>query len=1231
MMRETGIIPSHVIPAHRALINGCPECSSSDLKTAFREVDNRQSALQELETLLASCIIGDQSLKSIFPCVMRKTWEIIDLMPLLLNVVTCQLKREVCYESSDLTNNPGLANLLIQAKRVRSLVGLVLLPYGGAIPGDELNLLSSYGDSFNSTLASLFSNELVLSLADSSAGGEFLTLAELETLQSMGNNSLPRDSDIAIFAETWNRSLTLWDDGIYSADELPSNFTSSFFDLDEAEKYKSAFLTARTNIASESYAGFGDAWLTAVEGQQLEEAKQLAGVCALVRVKIKQELTMTRIGFEASLEIWNDGDNLLENVTVTLRVSPFGNTSDDSTSLFVFGEPELTDVTSISGGVIDANSNAKATWLILPLTEAAPIFEAKYDVSGVLRYTIEGVWYTQPLASDTITVQPDPQLYLKYFHSREVFSDDPFTTQVEVSVPYQLGLLIENRGYGDAFDVNILSSQPEIVENDKGLLIDFTIIGSRLNDAITRTKSLNIDFGTVAARSNSIGVWDMVSTLRGTFNNFSATFEYKGPINDDRLSLIESVEIYELSHIVQVDGNHPSAHGLGYIDDGIGDFLANLNPDFAYIPDHVFTSDTRQSNFTVASAIDKLHPVSVNKTNDDEMVVIVQRNMTPEEIGLLTDWVYIRFDNVLAGSGFALEKVIRTDVDYTLVPSFNSWQTAWTDYLLSGDIEENNHIHLFDFGVAFEYHLIYCKPVAVTNIKVLDSSESEITIGWESQENISPSYILIKNANLGDQYFKIAKSYLPEDVTTVKIRSLSPGTAYSILVMPAGHNQDENVGTMIEGTTTGTSLCGNGQIDIGEDCDEGNDNGRDGFNCTTACVIRISGSESALPSSTPSESPLTSPSTSPSASPSASPISNPSSSPSASATESCYPKASKIRLISTTGDYLHLFEFVAKDPSNADLTTNKTATQSSTFSNNFVKYGPANAVDGDAVSFIHTNKGDADPNPVWTVELGLNSEVSLIEIKNRYCGDMNDAPNCLGRLSHATVELLDSDDNVVDSKSFGDTSRVLDLNLDFNTCATSSPLATPSNSPSVSHSASPSASPRSSPSSSPSASATESCYPKASKIRLISTTGDYLHLFEFVAKDPSNADLTTNKTATQSSTFSNNFVKYGPANAVDGDAVSFIHTNKGDADPNPVWTVELGLNSEVSLIEIKNRYCGDMNDAPNCLGRLSHATVELLDSDDNVVDSKSFGDTSRVLDLNLDFNTCATSSRSASL
>ena len=165
-----------------------------------------------------------------------------------------------------------------------------------------------------------------------------------------------------------------------------------------------------------------------------------------------------------------------------------------------------------------------------------------------------------------------------------------------------------------------------------------------------------------------------------------------------------------------------------------------------------------------------------------------------------------------------------------------------------------------------------------------------------------------------------------------------------------------------------------------------------------------------------------------------SPSSPPTVSPSASPTVSCYPRASKIKLSSTTGEPLQLFELVAEDPYGADLTADKTATQSSTLNNNFDRFGAANAVDGDSVSFMHTDSGDVDPNPVWTVELGLNSEVSLVTISNRYCGDITDVSNCLGRLSYAIVELLDSEDTVIGSKTFGDTTGALSPFLDFNTC-----------------------------------------------------------------------------------------------------------------------------------------------------------------------------------------------------
>jgi hypothetical protein len=62
-------------------------------------------------------------------------------------------------------------------------------------------------------------------------------------------------------------------------------------------------------------------------------------------------------------------------------------------------------------------------------------------------------------------------------------SDNPFTTVVEPTVPATLATLILNVGGGPARDVVMDSLQPRIVENDKGLLISFAIVGVSVNGA----------------------------------------------------------------------------------------------------------------------------------------------------------------------------------------------------------------------------------------------------------------------------------------------------------------------------------------------------------------------------------------------------------------------------------------------------------------------------------------------------------------------------------------------------------------------------------------------------------------------------------------------------------------------------------------------------------------------------------------------------------------------------
>jgi hypothetical protein len=77
-----------------------------------------------------------------------------------------------------------------------------------------------------------------------------------------------------------------------------------------------------------------------------------------------------------------------------------------------------------------------------------------------MKYTLDGVEVVSVLWPDTITVTPDPLLVVKYFLQKDVYADDPFTPQIEPSIPFTLGLMIRNIGYGIAREMKITSAQP---------------------------------------------------------------------------------------------------------------------------------------------------------------------------------------------------------------------------------------------------------------------------------------------------------------------------------------------------------------------------------------------------------------------------------------------------------------------------------------------------------------------------------------------------------------------------------------------------------------------------------------------------------------------------------------------------------------------------------------------------------------------------------------------------
>ncbi len=323
---------------------------------------------------------------------------------------------------------------------------------------------------------------------------------------------------------------------------------------------------------------------------------------------------MTRSAFLGTLEIDNGNDTNLTNLLVTLQIKDSqGNVVND---LFGITDPTLKNLTTVDGTGLLTGDNpntpedegvGSAQWTFVPTKLAAPDVATQYSIGGSLSYTENGNVITVPLLSTPITVYPQAELYLDYFQSRNVYGDDPFTAAIEPSIPFDLAVLVRNEGKGDAKNLSITSSQPQIIENEKGLLIDFNIVGSQLNGEDV-SPSLGVNFGDIKAGETAIANWLLKSSLQGKFIEYDATFEYVNTLGIPEtlvpdISQIEQVAVHELIHQVSADN------------DTLPDFLVNDTFDANFYPDTIYLSDgTKDPVKTVDNAtIDA--PVTISDLN----------------------------------------------------------------------------------------------------------------------------------------------------------------------------------------------------------------------------------------------------------------------------------------------------------------------------------------------------------------------------------------------------------------------------------------------------------------------------------------------------------------------------------------------------------------------------------------------------------------------------------------
>jgi hypothetical protein len=586
--------------------------------------------------------------------------------------------------------------------------------------------------------------DLVAAIQDDSLLGTLLSAVEYVELEA----SVPPEVDLTFalhHVQRVNRTMASWAAGIFEPND----------DLDiisYTELEQSLLVLAKDfeMMRALGYVTLVDWYLDRLRIIEADLENIEAGICGKVSVRIDQRLVLTRSAFNAELTITNDDEVApVTNVSATILIRRSDDRAVIANDVFVVDGPTVEGFGSDGLGGLAVSPMASATlrWLMIPLPDAAPTRDAHFDISGRFSFNQAGIPTVVPLYQETITVKPDPRLFVRYFWETDVYGDDPFTEERETPVPFTIAAMVINRGYGSARTVTLSTSQPAIAANEKGVLIDFTIVGTQVQGQPV-APSLNVAIGEVSPVSTKSVRWIMTSTLSGRFIGFNATFQHVSELGDPRLSLLEGVEVLRLKHTVRVDYPY---------DDGQWDFLVDAVSDLEGAADAVHTSGDEV--YDVFAAVADVRSVTILSRTDIAAEVRVgltylasgSDGPTPPSV---SGMAYIRFpvDTVWI-SGMRLVAVQTSTGRWMHADNF--WRS--TGYVMYSDVSRadptrtsqhlvrpsrgrssraapvfSDDIHLFDTtGVGESYILHFAVGVgSVPSVWVEAISISSVTLRW---------------------------------------------------------------------------------------------------------------------------------------------------------------------------------------------------------------------------------------------------------------------------------------------------------------------------------------------------------------------------------------------------------------------------------------------------------------------------------------------------------------------
>ncbi len=548
---------------------------------------------------------------------------------------------------------------------------------------------------------SLYANENVLAFAELilpfvEQEIEITTTDANDIIASLVGYDIPV-SEIDDFILRWNESLVAYQNNVFS----PNASYPTIIDRTLLDQYYADLQAAHNYAINRGFLSIVDMHDQAVKTILEEGEDDDASVCASVTIQISQEVTLTREAFEGTLGVLNGHPtDMIDSLELNLEiVNPQGVLSNDLFQIELIG---LDKLTAIDGtGTLNAQEDGTATILFIPEIGAAPTVPISYSFGGSISYKdpFSNLIVTVPLFPVTLQVNPSPNLYLHYFMDRDLLGDDALTDPIEPTVPGELAVMIENNGYGTAMGVNIESAQPEIIDNEKGLAINFKLIGTQLQGEEANLGITNINFGDISPLSTKVGQWFFTSSLLGHFINYETNLVHLNSYGNPDLSLISGVELHELIQTISVYTQ----------DDGIDDFLINDIQDPEERPDAIYLS---QGN----TVYDVYEAEAGYFTGD---LLAAGNTNTVHVDPSLQGWNYIKLDDPGNGN-FEILSVTRSDGQE--IPLTNVWLTFVTIPDSKEPVYENK-FHIVDEFAGFDevtYDIIWStkdpNPPYVANI-----------------------------------------------------------------------------------------------------------------------------------------------------------------------------------------------------------------------------------------------------------------------------------------------------------------------------------------------------------------------------------------------------------------------------------------------------------------------------------------------------------------------------------